>query len=814
MKKELPGNIKGPNSFPGNRGALIALLLLSLTGFIVFKDYLLFHKVYLFKKVASDSLNYVYPYLCEVCDSLSQYGLPQWSFRLGMGQSIFPFILRDPFYLFLYIAGKNHIAYILAYNELAKVVLGGFIFYYYLKTLALSGFVAVAGSLLFAFCGFMIVGGCWYIFSFSALNMAFLLLSFELLFTKRKWYLFPFPIFLICISQPFNLYLYGIFLIVYTLLRLVQTKSLSVKNTISIFLRMAGAAMTGILLSAPFFIENILQLAESPRGSGASSYSRLLSSVPVFGMAGKFEIGTALMRFFSNDIIGTGHYFNGAVNYLEAPMFYCGLPCLLLMPQLFKFLGPRVRLFFAVILILWLLPVFFPYFRYAFWLFTGDYYRDYSLFVAFFLLYYSLFALDFILKRNEVSLLALAVTLMVLLAALHYPFFSNKQLLHFEDRQTPDPAVSGIVSIMLLLYAIILYLVGKYRSLTYLKYLFLALVVFELSYFSHITVNNMDAVNANELKQRTGFNDYSVEAIDKIKRPDSSFYRIDKTYFSTPAVWFSLNDAMAQGYMGTSAYYSFNQQYYILYLQLMGISNKSVENESRWAWGLVGRPILESENQVKYILTKTVLDSFRKMTCDSITAFKDVTLLKNKFALPFGYSYDYYIRESIFSGLSNQQKDLVSLKACVLKDGATENATAMHEYLLKDTLPAVSFDTGKYRQWVNELKKDTLTISRLNENIIAGNISLSSNKMIYLSVPYDDGWLLTVDGQRRDKIILSAGMTGVMLTKGRHSIEMNYHLRYLQKGLLLSALGLLLYVGLLFFDFNRKKRHVQLSKPR
>ena len=79
--------------------------------------------------------------------------------------------------------------------------------------------------------------------------------------------------------------------------------------------------------------------------------------------------------------------------------------------------------------------------------------------------------------------------------------------------------------------------------------------------------------------------------------------------------------------------------------------------------------------------------------------------------------------------------------------------------------------------------------------------------MMYLSVPNDAGWTLKVDGQKRDKIILDGGMTGIMLTKGRHTIEMAYNLRYFTKGLYICLFGLLLYAGLLVL-LKRKKNTV------
>ena len=782
----------------GNKAPLVAIGMILLIGVIVFKDFLFFEKAYFFKDIGSDSYNFSYPYLYQEADYISKFGIPKWSFNFGMGQSLFPFFLRDPFDIFLYIAGKNHIYFGIVFKELLKILLGGITFFYYLKALKLSDFTSITGSLLFAFCGFVIVGSGWYIFSFEAFNMALLLLAYEQLFTKQKWHLFPVAIFLVCISQPFNLYVYGIFLAFYAVLRHVQTNTFNAKNTGLIFLKMIGLGALGMLLSAPFMIENIFQLLESPRGSGTNSYAHILSSLPMFETADKLQMGTSVMRFFSSDLLGNGNEFKGWQNYLEAPLFYCGIPCLLLMPQVFQFLDKRAKIAFGIFIGVWLLPIIFPYFRMAFWLFTGDYYRGYSVLVAFVVMFYALQALDQIIQKQKINLIVLIVTVVALFALLYYPYFP--------DSSAINSPVLTFVSFMLLVYGALLYFISRQSSPVYLRYIFFAAVVFELFYLSGISVNERNAETAADLAQKKAYNDYSVDAVNFIKSIDNSFYRIDKTYASSPAMHYSLNDGMAQGYNGSSGYSPFNQEYYVKYLQLMGISNKANELESRWANGLSFRPVLESENRVKYILAKTNINPLWQVVCDQLGTFGDVKVFRNKFVLPVGYTYNYYLKESVFDQLSTMQKDFVSLATCIIKDEDAGKVNGLKEFQLKDTITAGAFNTDVYRNYVNELSKDTLSLSRFDNKIISGMITVSDNKMMYLSVPYDGGWQLKVDGQPRDKMILDGGMTGIMLTKGPHTIEMAYDLRFFSKGLLLCALGIILYIALWFFTKKKEDK--------
>jgi uncharacterized membrane protein YfhO len=229
------------------------------------------------------------------------------------------------------------------------------------------------------------------------------------------------------------------------------------------------------------------------------------------------------------------------------------------------------------------------------------------------------------------------------------------------------------------------------------------------------------------------------------------------------------------------------------------------EVASRWALGLIAHPILESENSVKYILAKKITNQLWHISCDSVATFGDVIVLRNKLALPLGYTYDSYLKESDFDKLPTGQKDFVSLRTCVVKDADVNKLQGLKEFQLKDTTALNAFTIDIYNQNVTELKKDTLAIDKHTETLISGKINVESDKIMYLSIPFDDGWKLKIDGQDANKIIADGGMTGVMLKKGAHTIELSFHLRGYHKGLLMSLLGLAIYAGLWFYSRRKVK---------
>lgn len=801
----------------GSKAIWVCFGLISLIAFFVFKDYLLQNKIFLFKDIGSDTLNGTLPYHYYMANYFAQNGVPTWSFAEGMGQSVFAGLTRDPFIIISYLFGTKYIPQCFIYLELSKLILGGVVFFMFLKTLKVSNFSAILGGVLFSFCGFMIIGACWYLFTYEALNVAMLLLGFELFYQRGKWFLFVLTIFLVAISMPFNLYIFGLFLAVYIAFRIMQDPTKTYKDLLIMYGKLILLGGAGLLLSGPFLLETMIQLLESPRGSGGNSYFDKLAGQSIFHLAEKEQFGASIMRLFSSDLLGSGNDYsiNGVVengqfvqknwgNFLEAPLSYCGIISLILFPQVFGFVEKKKRTWYIVLAAFVILPTIFPYFRYAIWLFTGDYYRAYSFFISIVFILFSVYSLDIILKHRKINLMVLGGTLLLWLILEMYPYFKEYQRMA-GGKQLVDETVSTVVKVLLLAYAALIFVLGKSKNVNNLKYVILAVVSFEAIYMAGLSVNRRNPILKRELTEKVGYNDYSKEAVAFIKSIEKSpFYRIDKSYYSSGAMHGSLNDHKYHGYYSTSSYNSWSQMHFINYMRSYGVINKDNEYESRWVPGLINKPFMESLNNVKYIMTKVTNNPMWKMSHDSLNKFGDVVVLKSKFDLPFGYTYDTYMTQSEFEKISMGLREFVSFSSCVIKDEEVANAPGLKHYNLADTMLARTFNWDTYRASLNNLRKDSLNITLFSEKKITGTANVSENKVMYLSFPWDKGWHLMVDGKEVEKLYLNCGMTGIYLAKGNHQIELNYELRLAGKGTYMS-IGGIVFCGILFVFFRRLK---------
>ncbi len=807
-------NLQQVNSVPdffenlGNKAYLFTLTLLLVVAFFVFQDFLLFKNIFLYKDIGSDTLNGVYPYFRHLASYFNQHGVPTWSFAEGMGQSIMAGFLRDPFQLPAILAGPESMPKIFIYVEVSKIILGGSVFYFYLKSLKISNYSATLGALLFSFSGFMIIGACWYLFTFEAFSLALLLLGFEKIYQKKQWAVFILAVFITGISFPVNLFPFGLFILFYALFRFLQDQKFNGRVFIQLLVQLILAGVIGVLVSGPFLLENIFQVLESPRGSGTDSYFALLSSSPKFALVSKYEFGSSVMRMFSSDILGSGNNFSGFQNYLESPLGYCGLISLMLFTQVFTLLEKSKRRIYLGLLILWLIPTLFPYFRYAFWLFSGDYYRIYSFFLALVLIIFSVQALDLILKSKKIHLISLIATLgfWLLLTSIHY-----KSPIAYPGSQPVvrelirDETITFFVRIFLLFYALVLYFLTKSQNQVLVKSLLLVLVGIELIYLSSVSVSKRDIVSARELKEKTGYNDYSIEAVKYIKSGEKGFFRIDKMYFSGGAMHGSLNDHKVQDYYGTSSYNSFAQINFVNYMRGYDVIDKYNEYASRWVDGLRNRPFLEPLNHVKYVLTKnSAINPLWRNTHDSVAKFGDVLVLKHKYELPIGYTYEAFMPRSEFDRLSPTQKDLISYKAVIVEDNDMARAGNLKRLGLNDSIDFRTFTWDYLPNAIQNLKQEALQLKVFEQDRLEGNIKVSKEKIAFFSFPYDKGWKAYIDGKETEKLLVSCGMTGLLIPAGEHQIELVYQLRFFGKGLILAGFGILL-AGICFF-INRKKQ--------
>jgi hypothetical protein len=757
-----------------------------LLGLLIFQDFVFGDKILLYKDIGSDSLNVFYPNYILRSDYLRQHGMLSWSFETGMGQNLFPFLgtlLLTP----IVWLSKETIARALIYQHLLYVVICAVCFARFLTLRGLNLASSLLGALLLSFSAYMCMGSCWFFHAAELVCFSVLLVATEMAVGPKRWPFLALAIVLMSFLGAFHLYLAALFLCFYLSVRLLEERSSTPRSILQTSSLLAGVAFLGLALSAVVSVSGFFTILNSPRGSGPTSLTHRLSSFSFFSLETPLHYVTAILRPLGNDLLGTGSSFHGWMNYLEAPMTYCGLISILLLPQAFVDVSRRRRIVYSLIVLFLILPTVFPWFRHLFWAFQGNYYRAYSLFSIMAALTLAMTAFSRFAETRALNVWVLGATTVLLVGILFLPANALQSVI---DRSLRPWAIS-----FLLTYAGLLTLGYFLHRQRLVSWIVVIVAAGELYHFDRITVlDSRPVVTRKELTERIGYNDETVDVIRDLKLSDRSFYRVTKTFLSGPGMYGSVNDAMVFGFFGTSSYSSFNNLNYTNFLLAVDVIDRGIiTTDTQWSLGLLGHPLLSTFAAEKYVLTDDPVPYQTAEGYEFMRHYGSRYLFKNQFFLPLGLAFDRYMGVAEFLQLSTDAKASALLHAVVLPDDAShqrEGLTPLNLVEMKNQIRGTTI-----AEIVKKRRQSALELREFSENRMKGTIRLQQKSILVVQTPFDPGWCAWQDGRARPVTKVDFGLVGVPLDSGNHEVELHYVPAFSLAG------GAITFVALIVFMF-------------
>ena len=125
-----------------------------------------------------------------------------------------------------------------------------------------------------------------------------------------------------------------------------------------------------------------------------------------------------------------------------------------------------------------------------------------------------------------------------------------------------------------------------------------------------------------------------------------------------------------------------------------------------------------------------------------------------------------------------------------------------------DNIKLIAIPVDTYTIDINNLKKSEFIITSLSEQNICGTIKNDEDGILQVSTSYALGWTAYIDGNKTDVINVNTGFIGIPLSKGEHSIEFLYKTPYLDLGIKLSCIGLLLIALVIIIDIIQHRKEV------
>lgn len=116
-----------------------------------------------------------------------------------------------------------------------------------------------------------------------------------------------------------------------------------------------------------------------------------------------------------------------------------------------------------------------------------------------------------------------------------------------------------------------------------------------------------------------------------------------------------------------------------------------------------------------------------------------------------------------------------------------------------------ALNTQLFEQIYSQLSAGQLEIESFSDTKIEGSVNAVQDGLLYLSIPYEKGWSVYVDGEKAETEKVLDAMLGVKVSKGRHEIKLKYTPEGFPLGVAASSVSLVLFAVFALMDKMKKK---------
>lgn len=377
--------------------------------------------------------------------------------------------------------------------------------------------------------------------------------------------------------------------------------------------------------------------------------------------------------------------------------------------------------------------------------------------------------IDFSLLRKSI----IVYTLLIIISFI-YGYFNSWYELSFYTKQI----IFLIIGIVVMIVSYFLYKKGNLKIILVAVSIEIAL---SCLYYSYDNIANNRMVT-NESIYRTKLQYYDGGAADELNAMDEAnnelneFYRV---YVDQQGVYASIsyNLNILYNIKGVATYDStlapsFNKMNRI-------VLKAEERDDLDWMIDIVDYNLLNFLN-TKYAITtqdyemdlnswELIDDEYHQWYC----------LYKNKNYTKFGITYDKSMSEDSYINDNNSSENLL-------------------KYVI-----ASEEDLNKIDEYLGEANTKTLYANYKGNNLNFGFESDNDSFMI-ISIPYDEGWSIQVDGENVEYYNVNFGFIGLPIEKGTHDVTMYFVPNGLKQGIIISGIS---FIVLVVYVVLLKKKH-------
>lgn len=118
-----------------------------------------------------------------------------------------------------------------------------------------------------------------------------------------------------------------------------------------------------------------------------------------------------------------------------------------------------------------------------------------------------------------------------------------------------------------------------------------------------------------------------------------------------------------------------------------------------------------------------------------------------------------------------------------------------------DTLFYV-FDEDAFVKAAEKINEQRWELTSFKETYLEGEITLTSDQFMLTTIPYEEGWIIKVDGETVEPIVVGETFIGVKMSPGKHTVSMRFRPNYYVASIILSVCGVLIIAMIFIFEYK------------
>ena len=129
------------------------------------------------------------------------------------------------------------------------------------------------------------------------------------------------------------------------------------------------------------------------------------------------------------------------------------------------------------------------------------------------------------------------------------------------------------------------------------------------------------------------------------------------------------------------------------------------------------------------------------------------------------------------------------------------------------TLYGYQLDRAGYDQMLEKFSDEQLVVSKYDATSIEGHIDVKEDGLLFLTIPYAEGWSAIVDGKEAEIVPVQDALMGIRLGQGSHDVALKYTPAGFKAGLIISVASVVMIAAVIAVSsLIRKKKEAKVSE--